>query len=76
LYIACLQTLKRYESAQTNGQLLQQVAAGPVRVELESLTREVERCSYGKQPATRADYEAARTLADRILSASAPQVQP
>ncbi|HET8933105.1 MAG TPA: hypothetical protein VFN67_06700 [Polyangiales bacterium] len=76
LYIACLQALGRFDTAFTNGQLLQRHAASSMRTELERLTLRVERCSYGRQEATRADYEAARVLVERILSAAQQQVQP
>jgi hypothetical protein len=71
LYVACLQAVARFDTAHTNGQVLQRLERGPVRAELERLTVAIERCSYGRQVATRADYEHARELAQRILGASA-----
>lgn len=76
LYLACLQALGGFDSAHTNGQLLQRLTPGPTRTALEHLTLSVERCSYGQQPATCTDYEAARATAEGILNAVGREVQP
>ena len=67
LYAACLQALGRSEATHTNGQLLRQLAPGPLRAAFELLTLRFERCCYGRQQASRADYEDAHGLADQIL---------
>jgi ABC-type nickel/cobalt efflux system permease component RcnA len=73
LYVGCLRALGRFDSAQTNGQVLQRIGPGSLRTAFESFTHVFERCCYGRQPATRADYERARSLADQILGET---VQP
>lgn len=71
LYAGCLQCLARtplggYDTARTNGELLQQLAPGHLRSSLERLTSLFERSRYGRRPASWADFEQAHALASQI----------
>lgn len=68
LYAACLSALGRFDSARTNGEVLQRIQSPPLRATFERFTRVIEPCSYGQQRATRQDFELAQALTAQILS--------
>ena len=80
LYAACLSALGRFDSAQTNGQVLQRIQSSPLRAAFARLTEVIEPSCYGQRPATREDFEHARALTSRILHEASDQtageVQP
>jgi hypothetical protein len=70
LYAACLSALGRFDSAQTNGQVLQGIRQPPLKAAFDRFTQVLEPCCYGQQPATREDFEQARILTSEILRAA------
>jgi hypothetical protein len=71
LYAACLQALGPCDPAHTNAQLSERLAPGPLRAAFERLTVGFERCSYGRQAASRAELEQAQQLAAEIVRRAA-----
>lgn len=53
------------DSSQTNGQFLRALPPGPAREQLELFTQLFERVWYGREPASRADYELAERCSER-----------
>jgi hypothetical protein len=75
LYAACLSALGRFDAAQTNGEVLQRIQQPSLRTAFASFTNVFERCCYGRQQATRDDFEHARALTDQIMREARGQVQ-
>jgi len=67
LYAACLSALGLFDSAQTNGQVLQRIQSAPLKAAFAHLTQVIEPYCYGQQTATREDFEHAQNLATQIL---------